>query len=43
MPDQSILKRFDLNTPSIVYMPSEMLGIIVSYFSQQDVNMLIQL
>ena len=26
------------NTPTIIYKPSEILGIIASYFSQQDVN-----
>ena len=28
----------NFNTPTIIYKPSEILGIIASYFSQQDVN-----
>ena len=35
---QTSLSNPKTNTPSIVYKPSELLGIIASYFSQQDVS-----
>jgi len=38
MPNQPQITSPELNTPSIVYKPSELLGIIASYFSQQDVS-----
>ena len=38
MPNQPQIIRPEPNTPTIVYKPSELLGIIASYFSQQDVS-----
>lgn len=38
MPYQPELFNTEPATPAIVYKPSELLGIIASYFSQQDVN-----
>ena len=38
MPNQPQIIRPEPSTPTIVYKPSELLGIIASYFSQQDVN-----
>lgn len=39
MPDnQPQIMQSNPNTPTIIYKPSEILGIIASYFSQQDVN-----
>lgn len=36
--NQSQITPTNSNTPTIIYKPSEILGIIASYFSQQDVN-----
>jgi len=38
MSDQTQISRPESTAPLIVYKPSELLGIIASYFSQQDVN-----
>ena len=38
MSDQTQISRPESTAPSIVYKPSELLGIIASYFSQQDVS-----
>ena len=38
MPSEPQIFQPESNAPAIVYKPSELLGIIASYFSQQDVN-----
>ncbi len=38
MPNQNQIVETVPNTPAIIYKPSELLGIIASYFSEQDVN-----
>ncbi len=38
MPEHNQIIMTDSNAPAIVYKPSELLGIIASYFSQQDVS-----
>lgn len=38
MPNDPQIMPINSNTPTIIYKPSKILGIIASYFSQQDVN-----